>query len=281
MMQKTKGIVLRRRFMKEIDSFFYLLAESGETIEIRAYGIRTTKKRSALLMEPGAFIEVDYQTDLNGHSTLKEGHVQERFRENKMTYHSLLLLSYLLELSAFTSSYGKAPSLFVLLKGSIETLSKVDTVDSDHIALLIFFQSRLLKLLGILGTLDSCSLCDADLTGKSHWHIPELYFSCDNCNTKSRREDRLMAEIIAIASKVRFSIFEEIMRSSHSYFGNCTNLKNKGKIFDIDYEWKGLDKGMAFSLCKKLHLCVKNFANYSFPAFRQLEENYMTVNRSM
>ena len=273
--EKTSGIVLQRRFIKEIDGVFRLLTEKGGSLEVRAYGIHSTKKRSALLIEPGCLVEIDYYKNSRGFVSLKEGYVKRRFDEIKKNYELLLLLSYLLELSAFAASYGESPGLFVLLKGSIEEFCRSRKSAVDSLELLVFFQVRLLKLLGLLGLQDRCSVCESPLEEKSFWNLPELHFSCSKCSTQSSQQNSHMAKIIALAGARRFHDFaESVKQINYTLFqesGGQEDGKKENSINENSEKESTLKEKVYLDLWKGLHSCLENFSGSLFHSWEKLE----------
>lgn len=234
-LKKTKGIVLERHFLKEADGIARMLTVDGACLEFYAYGIRLARKRSALLIEPGTLISINYYDGhKNNIASLKEGIVKERFDIIKNDYTSIIYLSNFLELASFASRYGSLPPLFLLLRGAIEELSFCYKNINSIMELSIFFQIRLLKMLGILGEQNRCYICDKALKLLAYWNMPEASFACENCNSNGDKSQAWMARTIAMAAKMRF------------------------KNFSV--QTKGVKENTAYlSLWKNLNLCLEAF----------------------
>ena len=247
MLQKASGIVLQRRFLKESDALASLLTEEGRSLDFCVYGIQKSRKRSALLLEPGTLIDIDFYVNKDGPVSLKEGHVRERFGALKGAYAPLTLLSYFLELSSFASRYGSSPTLFLLVKGSLTELCL--GTELLNLQLLLFFQVRLLKLLGLLGPLERCSECNSPLAKEAYWNLPEAHFSCQSCASQdSSEEERAIAWLLAQASTKRFKDYQNELEQS-----------------------KEADTIALLKLWRNLNLCLEAFAAKSFQSSKELE----------
>ena len=257
LLQKTDAIVLGRRFLKENDALVSLLTEEGKSLDLRIYGIQKSRRRSAFLLEPGSLIHVDFYTDREGLASLKEGHVCERFTALKGAYTSMTLLSYFLELSAFAVRNGASLKLFLLLKGSLKELCFDRNWEQAEmevqreilkLQILVFFQIRVLKLLGLLGSQEKCSQCSASLRERAHWNLPETSFSCEDCIPEASTEDRLIAWIFAFGSSKIFHRYKE----------------------ELEKEESGSDRILFLRLWKNLNLCIELFAAKPFYSAKEL-----------
>lgn len=217
---KTRGIVLSHRPLYESDEMACIFTENGTMLELRAHGIRHSRRRSQLLFEPGCLVSLEYYGHTSGLSSLKEGGLESRHELLKQDYLSLLTLSLFLELTALAASYDKAPKLFILLEGALQQLElwarddkdsndkARDDKDRERLFLLLsFFQVRLLKLLGLLGSPEFCSSCDSPLGSRALWHFPETHFSCQFCAPQSAGRDAYIARTIALAVSQKFGYF--------------------------------------------------------------------------
>lgn len=226
MLQSAPGIVLNRRNVGEADAIGRVLFESGVTREIRSHGLRKSRSRSNLLLEPGSLVQLTYyeseerpgvSADSVIFASLKEGHVVERFAPLKDSgYDGLLVLSYFLELAQFGSRAGDAPELFLLLKGTLEELAgpAEPAVQTFRFTLLsIFFKVRVLKILGLVGDARSCSECGRELEDLALWNLPEVFFSCEGCAPDANPADAYAARVVAAAAGMRFSKFAEYLAS--------------------------------------------------------------------
>ncbi|MEQ9364300.1 MAG: DNA repair protein RecO [Leptospirales bacterium] len=224
MLQSAPGIVLNRRNAGEADAIARVLLESGQVREIRAHGVRKSRSRSNLLLEPGSLVHLTFyeseerpgvSVDSVIFASLKEGHVLERYGALKDAgYDGLLILSYFLELATFGSRAGDSPELFLLLKGTLEELAAPRAVGlkSYRFTLLsIFFKARVLKNLGLVGDARSCAECGGELKDLALWNLPEVFFSCDNCATGANAPDAYSARIVAAAVGMRFGKFAQYL----------------------------------------------------------------------
>jgi DNA repair protein RecO len=219
-LQSATAIVLTRRKVGEADAIVRVLLESGATREIRLHGIRKSRQRSNLLLEPGSLVRLTYYEGeespgvTGGHrpfASLKEGHVVERFSRLKDAgYGGLLILSYFLELAGFGARAGEAPELFLLIKGTLEELAALqDPVrERQRFALLaIFFKVRVLKTMGLVGDARACTECGRDLADLALWILPEVHFQCEQCAPDAGPVDARAARVIAAAGGMRFARF--------------------------------------------------------------------------
>ncbi len=206
---KARGIVLSHYPLHEADEVARILTENGAMLELRAKGIRLSRRRSRLIFEPGCLVSFEYYAALSGLSYLKEGYLEKRHETLKQDYLSLLTLSLFLELSASAAFYEKAPGLFVLLEGALEQLKLWNRAIEKLLLLMSFFQIRLLKISGLLGSAENCSLCDSPLGERALWNLPEVHFGCQNCKPQANKRDASMASTIALAAKSRFGHFCE------------------------------------------------------------------------
>ncbi len=267
---KARGIVLQRlSCLQEADNIVYILTQSGRKLCLRAHGIRKSRRRSSLIVEPGSLIHIDYyaKTDKDHMVSLKEGHIEERFTELKLSYVPSLLLSYLLELHNSASTYNEDEAkdidgsthshsqskMFVLLHGSIEELRRCYHDMPRALVLLIFTQVRLMKILGILGSQERCSHCDGVLDNLLQWKVPEAYFICGDCSSLASSEQAQMGQLIGLASQQRFSNF-------------IIEKEKKMKIGDKHR------KQFFLSLWKNLNLCLEAFFSLQIKSFRQIEQ---------
>ena len=255
-LQKTRALVLGRRPLKESDAIASVLTEEGQALELCIYGIQKSRKRSAFLWEPGTLIDIDFYTRGDAMASLKEGHVCERFSALKEGYSAITLLSYFLELSALAARCGSSPMLFLLVKGSLNELCfgkdrkpKIQE-ELEKLHVLIFFQIRLLSLLGLLGLEERCSECGKGLGEEARWNLPEGHFSCKTCKPEGNMEEGSMAQILALAKSKIFRKYRE------------------------EAEKKGLGRNRIFllTLWKNLNLCIENFAAKPFLSSKELEK---------
>lgn len=224
MLQSASGIVLSRRNVGEADAIGRVLFESGTAKDIRVHGIRKSRSRSNLLLEPGSLVRLTYyeseerpgvSAESLQFASLKEGHVIERFGALKDSgYRGLLILSYFLELAEFGSRAGEASELYLLLKGTLEELSRSTDAAGDRFQftlLSIFFKTRVLKVLGLVGDARACSECGRELGDLALWNLPEVFFSCEQCAPEANSADAHSARIIAAAAGLRFGRFAEYL----------------------------------------------------------------------
>ena len=207
-LHKVRGIVLKSYPLLETDLLGRLLTDSDNCLPIRAHGLCISRKRSPILLEPGTLVKMDYYISRTKLATLKEGHVENRFAALKSSYPSLLLLSYLLELTTYAVSHGETPNLFLLVHGSLQELCHCHKEDLSSLELIVFFQVRLIKLMGLLGSSNQCSRCEQILSEKAQWNLPEVHFSCCACASKAEREDFIMAEVLNMVRANRFHRFK-------------------------------------------------------------------------
>lgn len=216
--------MLARRNVGEADTLGQLLFSTGLQREVRSHGLRKSKSRSGLLLEPGSLVQLTYYENekTTGEvaivASLKEGHVIERYAALKDGgYDGLLLLSYFLELARFGAKAGESTELFLLLKGTLEALAELCAdnaapVRSARFLLLsVFFKVRVLKILGLVGDARTCAECGSELGDEAIWGVPEVFFTCDRCAVDVNRADAYAARAIAAASEMRFGRFAEYL----------------------------------------------------------------------
>ncbi len=218
--------MLARRNVGEADTLGQLLFSTGHSREVRSHGLRKSKSRSGLLLEPGSLVQLTYYeneksvSDAPPVASLKEGHVVERFAELKDGgYDGLLLLSYFLELARFGAKAGESTELYLLLKGTLEALAELCADNSTPVRsgrfllLSVFFKVRVLKVLGLVGDARTCAECGGELCDEAIWNVPEVFFTCHRCAVDVNRADAYAARAIAAASEMRFGRFAEYLAS--------------------------------------------------------------------
>lgn len=255
-LSKARGIVIHRRRVRESDSIVRILTDAGQSFEFWAHGIHSSlKNRTPLLIELGSLICIDYYESTRGVLSLKEGVLENRFEELKKEYNDVTLLSYFLDLTSFIASYEASLPLFMLLSGSIDTLCHSKR-KSNHKSplrhhpqtalLIIFFQIRLLKLLGLVRVETRCILCDNFLNEKAHLNLPELSFSCKDCSPESTQEHFQLAELISSGASHKFGKFAK-------YWTEQTSKLDLPKTYH------------------RLHLSLQDFRGREFSSFPFLD----------
>jgi len=74
--------------------------------------------------------------------------------------------------------------------------------------LLGFYETRLLKVLGLLGDPQHCSSCGAPLGEEASWALPEAHFRCSRCSDAANADEAWMAGMIRDAAYRRFGRLE-------------------------------------------------------------------------
>jgi len=240
----SEGIVLNRRNVGETDIIFDLLLIEGKMIGLKVHGILASKKRSALIAEPGCRVSVTYYPRENGPGSLKEGHIIDRYEELKSCYENMVLLSYLLELTKAAARGNESSELYTLLYGAMNEIrnwkidlrnlqKKSSTIQFDPLndttvwlfLLLGFFKVRVLKLLGILSDSSYCSGCGSRIKERAAWKFPEVSFYCNECDLDANIEEGWMAAAIYTAASMKFGRFLE------------GSIAPPLDIFEILYRW--------------------------------------------
>lgn len=215
------AITLNRRRFSERDLVATALAEDGRLLSLRGHGLAATRRRSALLLEPGCRIHVHYYVHQNDRlMSIKEGEIQERYADLKEDYASLTMMAQLLETAAVGASLvGEAkPESYTLLAGALAAWRELrekersgeSTPARREIAerwLRAFVKLRFLNLAGLLGESGRCSECGEPLGDDAAWNLPEARFSCDRCDPDADRQGGLAARLLAAMASRRFSLF--------------------------------------------------------------------------
>ena len=250
-LEKTCGIVLHRKKIGEAHSIVQLLTEEDALLALRFHNIYLSKKRSRLLTQPASRIAIDYYTTSQNISSAKEGSILAAFHPTQANYDDLLIMSYLLDLTLGGAKYGTSQGLYMLIQGSLRTLCQKRDDNQARLALVIFFQVRLLKILGLLGETKHCSQCSAPLKRQAHWCLPEMRFLCQACAPhKATRKAFLMAQTVAAASSQRFSVF----------YDSGKNKKNENSFHMQNH---------CNSLWHNLNTCLENFHGKPFASAKQ------------
>ena len=231
---KTQAIVLKKNIVKESDLIVQLLDIEGKKFDMRVFGVLASNKRSNLLWEAGTILSLEYyDSDLENQkatgkiATFKEGKILNNFKNTKIKfdYSQLCILSFLLELSYVCSLYGNNKKLFVLLKGAINEVDNI--TDSTTILLfLIFFETRLLNILGLLGDLEHCSTCGKNITEEKEifWTKSQVEFHCKNCNSLADKNNVYMNKIITTAKNLKYIDYINKIKSVKFYSKYLFNL---------------------------------------------------------
>lgn len=147
---KTKVIVLKRTAFQESDLIVRTLDQKGGALSFIAKGAVKSKKRfSGGVLEPGHFIGVEYKTSKRSSlHQLKHAWFIKRFEQLRNNYEHLKLALYFLDLIEKISQEGieDCPELFNLLGNSLQAIE-----NSHHLeALKSIFEFRLLWNQGIM-----------------------------------------------------------------------------------------------------------------------------------
>jgi len=227
MLRTEQGIVIKRFPYSEANTGIKILTEEGQILTLTAYGILSSKKRSNLISEPGSLISVTYYEHTHSTGALKEGNVVEDFEEIKKNYDSLLVLSYILELTDAAVKGEKNSGFYNLLYGALQEMKKTDIFERgfkmkknrsslDNLgdifwlyAFLGFYKIRIVKLLGLLGDTGICANCGNPLGGRVKFAVPDVSFLCENCTdgtsaSEASASGAHMAEWIRFAAVNRF-----------------------------------------------------------------------------
>ena len=221
MIQKARGIILKRTTVKESDVLLEVLTAEGDLLQLYHHGILATRRRSLLAIEPGSLVEIDYSGNADQPASIRNTFVEHRFDGAKNSYDSLLLVSVLLDLIRFSSRGEKAPGFFSLLQGALKELDETEGssksgfpegvpgwIQENHgFLLLTFFKIRLMHLSGILGDPGHCESCGRALEKTAHWKREEISFLCPVCSSGADRRDGQAARILGATLKKRFRDF--------------------------------------------------------------------------
>ena len=219
MLTTARGFVLQRHRAAEADVTFDLLTEAGSSVRIRAHGILSSKRRSGLITEPAALVEVVYYAHGDAGGSLKEGRVLDRFEEAKTGYEAVLIVSHLLELCSRSVRGVEGGGLFTLLEGSLVELraraaGPGSAGDIRH--LLGFVRVRLARLLGVLSDPASCTNCGDPLGSEAVWLMPEVSFQCTKCSEHGSVIDGQLARMTDHASREKYSRFRVAVPASQA-----------------------------------------------------------------
>lgn len=205
MLKTDTVLVLARSRQGEADGIARVLAESGQSFEVRVHGIFASRNRSSLIIEPAAKVRLVYY-ERDKISSAKEGQLLERYEDIKANYRLWQLAAYYLELTALAARQGPAPELYVLLDGVLQTLRGSEW---ERGSINTFYQIRILHLLGILGATDVCNQCGCELRAydTALWNFPEMHFNCPDCADATHQRDALAAALIHKAATRRYGRF--------------------------------------------------------------------------
>lgn len=250
MLRTEQGIVIKRFPYSEANTGIRILTESGQILTLTAYGILSSKKRSNLISEPGSLISVTYYEHAHSTGALKEGNVVEDFEEIKKNYDSLLVLSYILELTDVSAKGEKNAGFYNLLYGALQEMKKTDIFERGFrmgksgnsldksknedifwlYAFLGFYKIRIVKLLGLLGDAGICANCGNPLGGRVKFAVPDVSFLCENCTdgtsaSEASASGAQMAQWIRFAAVNRFQKYLSYLPSaSETVMENLTEM---------------------------------------------------------
>lgn len=224
-LKKAEGLIIKRSKLNEKDALVHLLCTSGELLPFRLHGIYASNKRSRLDTDICNFIQLDYYDyEEIKLANAKEITAHPQFIDIKNDYGNLLFISHLLELIFFGANTTKHPYLFLLLDGTLKqlqedwnthlpqleiTLSNRKEKNKDFhwnttLYLYIFFVLRLLKILGLVGELQACPVCNRSFIDekeiRSIWLPFEMNFHCNKCTIHNEQENMWDVDIVRLFS---------------------------------------------------------------------------------
>lgn len=199
-LEKVTGIVIGRRRLGEGDMLLELLLPSGDTQEVRAFGLAKSLRRTMRLAEPAALVEMEVYVDSRG-GALKEGRLIRSLYRGQ-SYQDLIGTAYLLEIAGLSARAGAGPEVYPLILGALE--------NGPADALLFgFVLIRLQKLLGILGPMEHCMNCHSELLKAVYWNPFETIVLCERCDERASRRDFRLVCAIHLGLNRRFALYKE------------------------------------------------------------------------
>ncbi|MBE7436974.1 MAG: recombination protein O N-terminal domain-containing protein [Spirochaetales bacterium] len=199
-LQKLSGIVIHRRRLGEGDVLVQILLPSGETIDVRAFGLLESRRRSLLFAEPASLVEAEVYTQ-EGKAALKEGRVIRSLYQGR-SYQDLVRTAYILETAGLAARAGAGPDVYRLLEGALES-------NPADLLLLGFVLIRVQKLLGILGFMEHCMKCQSALSDAVYWSPLETLILCARCDERASRRDLRLVRAIHLGLSRRFGFYKE------------------------------------------------------------------------
>ena len=150
MLKREKIIVLKTLPFRESDLIVKGLSSEGLQMNFIARGALKSKKRfSAGVLEPSAFIEVEYRPSPKSLHHLKQAWMLEDFHELRKDYDRLQTAFYILKTAGALSLEGEggdSKELFSLVGNALLEAQRSSRLNT----LKLFFQIKLLFLQGVL-----------------------------------------------------------------------------------------------------------------------------------
>lgn len=184
MLQKVEGIVIRTSDYGESNKIVTLFSRELGKLSVMARG---AKKANSRLSAPTQHFTYGYflvqKGAGKGMGTLQQGEIVSSFRELREDIFLTAYGSYVIELTDRATEEGKHnPFLFELLYQTLHYMSEgVDMQILMHI-----YQVKLLPVLGLYPSFDSCAICGGTQDAYKAFSLREGGFLCQQCLTKDK-----------------------------------------------------------------------------------------------
>lgn len=162
---ETEAVILNTRDYGESDRLISFYTRTGGRLRGIAKGARRSRRRFVNTFEPNSVVHLAYKERKSliwiDACKLLEPHLGLRVEVERWGY-AALVSEIMLEM---VPEGDAQEELFLLLKGTLQRLSE----DRDPLNVSLLFLFRFLDLMGVLPTLESCSVCCRPLKNATQW----------------------------------------------------------------------------------------------------------------
>ena len=233
--EKVEGIVISETNYSESSKILNILTKEFGKIGVISKGCRKTKSklRSVSSKFVYGYFHIYYKED--GLSTLIDVDLINGLKNIRSDIEKITYLSYICELVDQVSKQTDE-NLFDLLSSSI--LSIEENIDAEIINNIL--EIKLLDVLGIMPSLDGCSICGND-DNIVTINVDDGGYVCSNCLTDEKIYSEKMIKLIRmfyyvdISKITKLSISDEVKKELNefidAYYEKYTGLYLKSKSF--------------------------------------------------
>lgn len=190
MILHTKALVLATRSYDEADKIvtFYTL-ESGKLKGI-AKGAQRSLIRFVNKLEIFSLLEIGYEPGKQSSLVrIDQAELLRPFPALRQNYPAFLTASLLTELTQeWTHEHDPDPNIFSLLLWGLHTIDRAGAQGDPPLTAAIFFELKLLDLLGYRPNLDGCQRCGSKAPNERHYHfsLAASGLLCPQCDPDRR-----------------------------------------------------------------------------------------------
>lgn len=204
-MIKTEGIVLSEIRFKETSKILNVYTEKLGKISIMAQGAYRPKSQLIAITQPFSLVEFQLTKGKNlyyiSQADLIQSYYSIRENMNRLTYGFYLL--ELIEKSIPEEEENQ--KLFSLLKKGLEYLSKEN---DKYLEFVVAYELKYISFLGYRPFINTCVVCEGDLTGKIKFSNLLGGVICSNCFSEDFTAKNIDIAIVKALNSLLYSTFE-------------------------------------------------------------------------